>query len=128
MDRKTAKKWIVEFNHPLMEVNRVLRKMNDEGIKPEVYVFQDPEKLGDGLQQIEVTMFPNPHYSEWTKLHIDFCRRYPKSSVFQKLWYPTAVIVSGNISMWWHCNVYARFWNSQLRHKLGLKHWSDGDC
>jgi hypothetical protein len=95
MDRETAKKWIDEFNKPLMEVNRILRKMNDEGVKPEIHVFQDPKRLGEGLQQIEVSMFPNPHYSEWTKLHIDFCQRVPNAPMFYKLWMPTYAILFG---------------------------------
>lgn len=128
-ERKTIIKWVEKFNPSLIELNRLLREIvAEEGIAPEVYVYQNPKMLGEGVQGIEVTISPNPHYSEWTKLHIDYCRRFPRSSAFQKVWYPTAVIVNCNISMWWHCNVYASFWNSRLRHWLGLKHWSDGDC
>lgn len=128
-ERKMVEKWVVKFNPLVIELNRLLREIvAEEGITPEVWVYQDPEKLGKGIQAIEVTINPNPHYSDWTKLHIDYCRRFPKSSAFQKLWYPTAVIFNCKVSMWWHCNVYARFWNSRLRFKLGLKHWSDGDC
>jgi len=90
-----TEKWMREFNKPLNELNHVLRKMNDEGIKPEIYVFQNPKMIGEGLQQIEITLAPNPHYSEWTKLHIDFCQRVPNAPMFFKLWMPTYILLYG---------------------------------
>jgi hypothetical protein len=95
-ERKMVEKWVVKFNPLVIELNRLLREIvAEEGITPEVWVYQDPEKIGKGIQAIEVTINPNPHYSEWTKLHIDYCRRFPKASAFLKLWMPTYATLYG---------------------------------
>lgn len=122
------KLWIRKLTPIVVDLNRLLVEMARNDIFPEIWIIQDDELLGNNIQVIEVTISDNPHYSDWVKLHVDFCRRYPKSSAFQKLWFPTMVVVKGSMKMWWHCNVYARFWNSRFRFWLGLKHWSDGDC
>lgn len=91
----TTEKLVRELNKPLNEVNHVLRKMNDEGIQPEIYIFQNPKYIGEGLRQIEITIAPNPHYSEWVKLHIDVCQRVPNAPAFYKLWMPTYILLFG---------------------------------
>ncbi len=106
----TVTKWVPKINPSLMEVNRLLREMvAEDGILPEIYVVQDPKRLGKGVQMIEITILSNPHYSDWTKLHIDFCRRFPKANAFAKWWKPTKVIVQSELRMWWFENITMKF-------------------
>jgi len=130
MNELDMKRWIRKFNGPIVELNRLFDQYAKENHEaPQVYVFKvDPNNVGENDLSLDLTIIRNPSFSDWEVLHIDFCRTFPKESAFRKVWYPTRCLYEWILRSWWHDHVYAPFWNSEFRKRLGLKHKSDDDC
>ena len=130
MKQEDMERWIRKFYGPVVELNRLFREYALENNEPpQVYIFKDkPKEVGENVLTLDVSIIRNPSFSDWEELHIDFCRTFPRASVFSKVWYPTQCICKWILQEWWHEHIYAPFWNSEFRKRLRLKHWSDGDC
>lgn len=124
--------WIFKINSVIIPMNKLLIEMAAEGIYPEVWIYKNPLATGDSeLQSIEISIASNPHYSKWTKMHVDYCRIFPHAALFFKLWMPTVLIVSickSSLFAWLVAKFspYRNYRIPRFRRWLGLDKY-DGD-